>query len=299
MKRLSLFLLLGLTSLNAQDNGIDQSFNFIAPPTGGKFVEWYCKLGRTYFIQVSDPSDHLSKWKWAPVIERGNDENISYEVDGTAEKGFFRLQYTDQTAADPDNAEFDGDRISNIDEITPDSTTGIQTNPLDPDTDHDGLTDKFERDHGLDPNDDGSVDPENGPNGDLDGDGVSNIQEQTDGTDPNNSDSDGDGLTDGEEKEIGSNPNSTQSDNDGVEDGEDADPTDPLVDWPRVQESSYLMIAVQVPSGEGGAVDLNDKGEVLFGGGIWAGGNWTAKSHAKITGVYPGTVNEAYPNGIT
>ncbi len=211
MKRLSLFPLLGLTSLHGQDNGIDQPFNFIAPPTGGKFVEWYGKLGYSYFMQVSDPAAHLSKWKWAPVIEGGNAENISYEVDATADKAFYRLAYTDQTAPDLDSADFDGDGISNLAKITPDSTDGTQTNPLDPDTDHDGLSDKWERDHGLDPKDDGGTDPNNGPNGDLDGDGVSNANEQAHGTDPNLTDTDGDGANDGDEINSGHDPLSSQS----------------------------------------------------------------------------------------
>jgi hypothetical protein len=53
-----------------------------------KFLRWHGQADRTYFIQVSDPNDHLRKWTWAPIIETGNDEVISYEVDGTADKGF-------------------------------------------------------------------------------------------------------------------------------------------------------------------------------------------------------------------
>ncbi len=197
---------------SAQTNGIDQDLNFVTPSTGGKFIEWYGKTGRSYFVQVSDPSDHLNKWNWAPVIELGNNQSISYEVDCTADKGFFRLQYADQTDTDPDNADFDGDGLTNLEEITPYTRPGaraarsiiggpppantIQTNPLDPDTDHDGLGDKWERDNGLDPTDNGTVDPNNGANGDPDGDGVSNLAEQAHGTDPNNSDTDGDGLLD-------------------------------------------------------------------------------------------------------
>ena len=66
------------------------------------FLRWYGHDGRTYFVQVSDPNDHLRKWTWAPIIETGNDEDISYEVDGTADKGFFRLWFSDQPTADPE-----------------------------------------------------------------------------------------------------------------------------------------------------------------------------------------------------
>ncbi len=170
----------GLSSLSAQPNGIDQKLTFDTPTTGGKFIQWYGISGRTYFIQVSDATDHLNKWKWLPIIEGGNNQSISYEVDGTADKAFFRLQYTDQTAADLDNADFDGDGLTNLQEITA-LVVGnkiTQTNPLDPDTDHDGLKDKFERDHGLDPTDDGSINPNNGPNGIPNGDGITNSAAQ-------------------------------------------------------------------------------------------------------------------------
>ena len=43
-----------------------------------KFLRWYGREGRTYFIQVSDPNDHLRKWTWTPIIETGDDEDISY-----------------------------------------------------------------------------------------------------------------------------------------------------------------------------------------------------------------------------
>ena len=45
--------------------------------------------------------------------------------------------------------------LTNLAEITAVviGDTPTQTNPLDPDTDHNGLSDKWERDHGLDPTD--------------------------------------------------------------------------------------------------------------------------------------------------
>jgi T5SS/PEP-CTERM-associated repeat protein/autotransporter-associated beta strand protein len=49
------------------------------------------------------------------------------------------------------------------------------------------------------------------PNGDEDGDGISNGQEAALGTDPNNKDSDGDGVTDGKEVTDGTNPTNPSS----------------------------------------------------------------------------------------
>ncbi len=218
MKRISfllpLFCLTSLT-LKAQTNGIDQPFNFVAPPTGGKFIVWYGITGRSYFIQVSDPANPLGKWHWAPVIESGNNEEISYEVDATAEKGFFRLEYTDQAldaGQTVETSDFDHDGISNIDEVNPPAFPGTAagngpTDPLNADTDGDGLTDGYERTHGFDPNN-----PDENGNGildgldDSDGDGIDNQTEATLGTDPHNPDTDGDGISDGDEINQGTDP---------------------------------------------------------------------------------------------
>lgn len=53
------------------------------------------------------------------------------------------------------------------------------------DIDQDGLLDAWEIDHGLDPSDGGSININNGPEGDPDGDGITNSQEYEKGTNPN------------------------------------------------------------------------------------------------------------------
>lgn len=58
---------------------------------------------------------------------------------------------------------------------------------IDSDADGDGLSDRWEQEHGIDSNDDGSIDPLNGANGDPDGDGVKNKDEQEAGTNPKSS----------------------------------------------------------------------------------------------------------------
>jgi PhoPQ-activated pathogenicity-related protein len=63
------------------------------------------------------------------------------------------------------------------------------TDPNNEDTDGDGLLDGWEVTHGLSPLDDGSVLLINGPNGDPDGDGYTNLQEQLAGSDPNDPES--------------------------------------------------------------------------------------------------------------
>ncbi len=57
------------------------------------------------------------------------------------------------------------------------------------------------------------------PDGDEDGDGLTNQEEIDLGTDPFDPDTDGDGLDDGLEVQIGTDPTSNDSDKDGVTDG--------------------------------------------------------------------------------
>ncbi len=104
------------------------------------------------------------------------------------------------------------------DGLTNDEETTVGTDPNNPDTDGDGLTDGEEVNNVDDPNTgespDGTSDPLNpcDPDSldaacnDTDRDDLTNDEEATLGTDPNNPDTDGDGINDGQEVLDNTNP---------------------------------------------------------------------------------------------
>ena len=78
------------------------------------------------------------------------------------------------------------------------------------DSDGDGIPDGYELNNGLDPNDDAG---DNGANGDLDMDGLPNIDEYDSGTAADSPDTDGDGLGDAIDRDSTSDTNACIDDN--------------------------------------------------------------------------------------
>lgn len=204
----------------------------------------------------------------------------------------------------PDNPDLDGDGCTNTDEIT------AGTDPNNPDTDGDGENDCIEI--GADPNNptdtdgDGVIDglessttdtdgdgvndetdpantdpcipnPNAGPC-DQDGDGLTNSQEGTAGTNPTNPDTDGDGINDGDELTNGTNPldpcdppNATpqcniDTDGDGILDGSEAqygtDPNNPDTDGDGINDGDEVTNGTNPLD----SCDPNPVGENCFNG---------------------------------
>lgn len=125
---------------------------------------------------------------------------------------------------DPQDPDSDDDGLSDGAEVNT-----YHTDPLDADTDNGGVGDGVEVGRGTDPlapADDQPVVVNNDP----DGDGLTTAEEQQHGTNPNNPDTDGDGLGDGAEVNVHhTDPTNPDTDGGSVDDGTEVDNgTDPL-----------------------------------------------------------------------
>ncbi|WP_267639444.1 helix-turn-helix transcriptional regulator [Haloarchaeobius amylolyticus] len=134
----------------------------------------------------------------------------------------------------PSGGDYDDDGLSNRAELE----SGTQ--PLEPDTDGDGLADGEEvnvlETSPTDSDTDGDGLPDgkevnkydtNPTNGDSDGDGLSDGPEVVKyNTDPAEQDTDGDGLTDGAEVDGATDPTNPDSDDDGLSDGKEVNQYD-------------------------------------------------------------------------
>ena len=136
--------------------------------------------------------------------------------DDKDQDGLFRKD-EEKLGTDPNNPDTDGDGLSDGEEVNT-----YKTNPLNPDTDGDGLSDGQEvTQYKTDPN-----------KADTDGDGLSDGEEvNTYKTDPNKADTDGDGLSDNAEvTNYKTDPLKADTDGDSLNDGAEVNiyKTDPL-----------------------------------------------------------------------
>ena len=122
--------------------------------------------------------------------------------------------------SDPRSEDTDGDGLSDFEEIA------CGTSVRDRDSDGDGLLDGWEVANGFNPL---SQPGQGDADGDVDGDGLANLDEQSHGSDPRNGDTDNDGLSDSMEITRGTDILFGDTDHDGLLDGlEVSFGTDPL-----------------------------------------------------------------------
>lgn len=125
------------------------------------------------------------------------------------------------------------------------------------------------------------------PDGDPDGDGLTNAEENANTTKPNEPDSDGDGLEDGDEVARGTDPNAIDSDGDLLADGDEVnehqtDPANPDTDGDEFPDGVEIAAATDPTAADSKPADgnvylvANDRpwdGQVWSDGGTPAQGN--------------------------
>ena len=134
------------------------------------------------------------------------------------------LDYLDMLSLSGDTIDWDELPDTDGDGLGDRAERQIGTDPQNADTDGDGLPDGFEvKTLGSDPTSANTFDPNfSDADCDKDADGLSNLDEYTNNTDPCNRDTDSDGLTDGDEfHRYGTNPLVVDTDSDGLGDGDE------------------------------------------------------------------------------
>ncbi len=146
---------------------------------------------RTYFMQWSN---NLEDWIYLPWMDIGGGNDLAFSPSITASsRNFFQLVYTDSTSTDLDN-----DGLLNELEVE-----NHGTDPLNPDSDGDGMPDGWEVTYSLNPLSAADAALDSDPGG---GDGLTNFQEYQLGTHPKKRDTDDDGLNDNVEVNAGDDP---------------------------------------------------------------------------------------------
>ncbi len=261
-------LLMAVLPVHLKADPLVQSQISFTPGSMGTWnADWDGAADRTYFFQWSLDLVH---WRYAPFIEFGPGIK-SHGMSSSSDKYFIRLFMSEgnnvSTLQEAKDADYDGDGLSNLSEVLTHST-----DPMRWDSDGDGLDDSWEITYGLNPNDDGSINPVNGSNGDPDGDGFSNLFEYWYGTNPHNADTDGDGINDGDEVNLyNTSPTSTDSDQDGLTDYDElfiyhTNPEFGDTDWDGLSDGVEIGNYGTNPllwdtDGDG----LNDKFEITYG----------------------------------
>ena len=145
-----------------------------ADAADGGFAMRYDADASCYYVIEASSSLAEQDWTAVHLLVGEPSELIWAAPSGFDSSRSFRIR--ELPCAAPRDHDQDG--LDDVAELT------LGTDPLNPDTDGDGLLDSWEVLHHLDPLDDGSNDPSQGPDGDPDADGLVNALEALLGLSP-------------------------------------------------------------------------------------------------------------------
>lgn len=263
--RIILMVLLGQTISQAQTQ---------APPTTTydaqnhvMTFDWQSTKARTFFPQVSTD---LNLWNYVGALHFGTGAHTGI-LQSDAPKTFLRLRYTDLPVAsetEAGTADYDLDGLTNITELQQSFT-----DPLKADSDNDSLPDGWEVAHGINPLDDGTIDPANGPDGIFPGSSSSASGGITTFSITTNATAFGSGVQ--------AHPDATfeDKDGDGIPNEKDAGPLNRAMNW---EANGYLPRFIFQPlpafnsATHGSILMCNDVGHVLTSKSLYANGTWFA-----------------------
>lgn len=148
--------LAALTAESGGDPAPQPQIDFTQGLQGTFNADWEGVAARTYFMQFST---NLVDWHFAPFIDFGDGQH-NRGIESDSDKFFLRLKFGDfpgiNSLDDAMNADFDGDGLSNIFEVTHgydpfdvESTAGGLDASQDPD--NDGLGNSIEDTQGTNP----------------------------------------------------------------------------------------------------------------------------------------------------
>jgi hypothetical protein len=163
------------------------------------------------YLNRTNPLDKDTDNDWLNDYYEINTSGTSPTRADSDNDGLIDYQEVVIHSTNPNLVDTDDDGLTDFDEVRVHGT-----NPLTADTDGDGMPDKWELDNGLNPNDAADA------AADADTDGLNNLGEYQEETDPNAPDSDGDLVADGAEvNTYASDPLNRDTDGDLLDDGQE------------------------------------------------------------------------------
>ena len=172
---------------------------------------------------VGDEDGDGYAW-WEEFTAGTSDCDVDSDDDGIDDGDEWGVDHDEDGTVDALDSDDDGDGIPTLTEGSGDADMDGVPNHLDLDADGDGTPDAVEGTGDADGDDVPNFldsDDTDGPDGDPDGDGLTNDEEDATGTDPMDPDTDNDGVSDLEE--VGDPLDPTDTDSDGYIDAVDPD----------------------------------------------------------------------------